>query len=148
MGCDIHFIIEKRFETSDGNRWIGVFDKYETPRMRTDKEPVEKPEGFRAWGRDSVFGNRWYAFFAALAGVRGDGPEPNGLPEDISELAQAIVDEYGEDGHSHSHLPYREFCHRYSVLTGEVFKDADIEYLSGLNDSEIDAYRVVFFFDN
>lgn len=60
MGCDIHCYIE--FKEPGNNGW--------------------NPFGGKTYvGRN-------YAMFAALAGVRGDGPPAKGLPEDIAYEAQ------------------------------------------------------------
>ena len=48
--------------------------------------------------------DRNYTRFAALAGVRGDGPTPKGLPKDVSESTKLYSDEWGLDGHGHSFL--------------------------------------------
>jgi hypothetical protein len=53
---------------------------------------------------------RNYHLFAALAGVRGDGPEPKGIPEDASETIKRALpyDDYG-NYHSHSYYSLDEF---------------------------------------
>lgn len=62
MGCDIHLYIEYRKKPA----------------------PNTIPEPGRRWNSlgGRINPGRNYALFAALAGVRGDGPEPKGYPED------------------------------------------------------------------
>jgi hypothetical protein len=52
---------------------------------------------------------RNYDFFTALAGVRGDGPEPRGFPRDASPFVKEVTDAWGGDGHSHSWYMAQEF---------------------------------------
>ena len=63
MGADIHGVVEKRVRLDGVDKWVAVsFLRY------PDK------------GKE-----RNYTRFAALAGVRGDGPRPKGAPGDMSE---------------------------------------------------------------
>lgn len=84
MGCDIHTIVEIKKE----NTWIGV---------------EECP---------SEFCERNYSLFAFLAGVRNSfntkGFEAKGFPEDMSEKARALEQEWGSDLHSKSFLNLKE----------------------------------------
>jgi hypothetical protein len=149
MGCDIHFVIEKKYPAPDGDRWVGVYMDYVSPPMRKRHEQADPGNHTKVYTRISVLKDRDYGFFAMLAGVRGDGPEPLGLPPDISEMAQLEVDAYGSRGHSHSWLTYREFCNRKALCDASAFEDkGDMIGLSGLRESEYDEYRVVFWFDN
>ena len=72
MGCDIHGWIEAKVD----GKWIAVRE------MKDDTRNYER--------------------FAALAGVRGYGPKPKGVPEDVSETAAFHIREWGNDAHSHS----------------------------------------------
>ena len=76
MGCDIHGWIEKKVY----DKWVAVGE-------------------FRGCGLE-----RNYERFAQLAGVRGEGPDPKGVPEDVSDTAKFHIDEWGVDGHSHSYM--------------------------------------------
>lgn len=147
MGCDIHFVIEKKFD----GKWIGVYSKSETPDALSEKD-ADEPVGtwVQRYRRRMEFCNRNYGFFALLAGVRGDGEAvPLGTPDDMSELATVMIEQEGGDGHSHSHLSYREFCERYALATARVFTDeGSHSWVSGCDEDEIDDYRVVFWFDN
>lgn len=101
---------------------------------------------------------RWYTFFAELAGVRayGDGPypQPKGLPDDISELTKYDI-ELGAWDHSHSWLSLDEFVAAYNraikKCPGHEQKEAHKAEAFGLPywpwDDDVE-YRVVFAFDN
>lgn len=124
MGCDIHFVIERK----EGDHWIGCFS-------------------------DDTFHERWYEAFSRLAGVRGEGPSPNGLPNDISELAKLEVADWVGDGHSHSHLSLKEFIERwYDKKLGRSELDAYCRMLFEFypkDELSLESeYRVIFFFDN
>lgn len=73
MGCDIHIFVEYR-EFGRTGRW-------------------------RSLAEGEMRGDRDYEMFSALAGVRGDGPAPKGLPDDLSSQAfratTLFVAEYG-----------------------------------------------------
>ena len=66
MGCDIHGVLEVKWN----DKWIGLHNY-----------PYSENANHYTMYRD-------YAFFAALAGVRGPGPEANGLPKLISDLTE------------------------------------------------------------
>lgn len=122
MGCDIHGWVEEYV----GDRWVGV--KEITPVGRS----------------------RNYSRFAALAGVRGNGPEPVGIPADVSDTVRYWIDSWGSDGHSHSWLPMN-MAEDTWAQTGPVDK-SNIEpqfHYFGLFDLENKhRRRVVFWFDN
>ena len=173
MGADIHFTIEHR-DPSDGPGWVGVFysDASYSPDMYSksylyDKNSTMSPEEHHRFSDYGVhplgrLGRRDYDFFARLAGVRGDGPEPNGVPPDASALTQRYISRWGDDGHSHVHMTLREFVKRKIISDGSLAEaaksklqgnDPIAEYLGECldDDSEItldDNTRVVFFFDN
>jgi hypothetical protein len=130
MGCDIHFILEKKI----AGKWVGVQTDYFC------SGPAR---------------SRWYGFFAELGMPhRGesDTAEPlRGVPDDPSETARAILDYWSGDGHSHSWLTADQFIAAY--------KRAVEKYKTGTDRSqemfgpyplytEEDDYRVIFFFDN
>lgn len=94
MGCDIHMYMEWRYK---GGEWQSV------PEITI--EPDE--DGGRV--RDLSATGRNYELFADLAGVRGEGPDPKGLPEDVSPLIARSADEWDCDGHSHSYCSIEEF---------------------------------------
>ena len=173
MGADIHFTIERR-DPSDGLGWVGVFysgashspDRYNKSYLLSDKgttlsaeEQIRRLEyGVHPLGR---LGRRDYDFFARLAGVRGDGPEPNGVPPDASALTQRCVMRWEGDGHSHAHMTLREFVKR-KIITDVTIADAAKSKLQGgdpiaeflgncIDDDDItldDNTRVIAWFDN
>lgn len=144
MGCDIHYVIEKNYD----GRWVAVYAKSETPEARPRSDEAKSYDFMAEINRRPVFSSRFYPFFAQLAGVRGEGPDPVGVPKDASELSHILIKQWEGDGHSHSWLPYRDFCQRYTVANGKMFtNNGDLRDLAGVEEDEFDAYRVVFWFD-
>ena len=155
MGCDIHIVVERKWE----GRWVG---------LRTDQGFVRG--GYNGEETDWVYpdiGQRNYAFFARLAGVRGDGPEPLGIPGDASDLTLMLTNQWEGDGHSHSYLPLKEFAERWCVgdeafittMAAERLDGKDRAYARLLDrasigtfdlydDMDVEDFRVVFWFDN
>ncbi len=161
MGADIHYMIERQRLDQDDNPigvWDCVAEKYSTPKLPTSVGVPEKHPSL------PLFGKRNYDFFAALAGVRGDGPEPRGVPDDVSSLSKYIIDGYAGDGHSHSWMSLKDFTltwlrvnrpEEYAKLIAARLEDSSshearkiMSYYSGIDHYELDDYRVVFFFDN
>ena len=172
MGADIHFTIEHR-DPHDGLGWVGVFwsDAPHSPsgyntgyaydqnaNITPEEQRRRMDHGVHPFGR---LGRRDYGFFARLAGVRGDGPEPNGVPPDASALTQRCVSRWEGDSHSHVHMTLREFVKR-KIITGVTIADAAKSKLQGgdpiaeylgdcIDDSGItldDNTRVIAWFDN
>jgi hypothetical protein len=153
MGADIHIVIERRY----GDKWVGV---------RTDEGIPKLGYTDTGWDYNApAVGQRDYAFFARLAGVRGDGPSPVGLPDDASDLSVALSEGWGVDAHSHSWLPLEEFAKCWcadnpefiATMTRERLEGGDVSYFRLMNKASIYAYdgehditdfRVVFWFDN
>lgn len=173
MAADIHFTIEHR-DPHDGLGWVGVFwsdasyspSRYNTAYLVDSNANITLEEahrrmdhGVHPFGR---LGRRDYAFFGRLAGVRRDGPAPNGVPPDASVMTQRVVARWEGDGHSHGHMTLREFVKRKILddnTLAEAVKskpqggDPIAEYLGDCvdeyNDITLDDNtRVVFFFDN
>jgi hypothetical protein len=154
MGCDIHVVIEKKF----GDKWIGMFElgAYQYYGRGAEHELLdERPTWVPCPGS-----SRNYELFARLAGVRGEGPSPKGLPKDASELATAI---YGEldgcsDYHSHSWCPITEYIQHLlateynpaEAILGEgpQLKDPYRYYFGMYAPEEGEEFRCVFCFDN
>ncbi len=106
MGADIHLFIE--------------FKQGDSP-WETDKNHrmlLEDPE--YSYLQDADAAHRDYNVFAALAGVRGDGPDPVGLPNDVSEKIQKESDRWDSDGHSHSY----DFLEEFELKIRSVYPDA------------------------
>ena len=172
MGADIHFTIEHR-DPHDDLGWVGVFwsDAPHSPPSynrsaygNNANTPAEEQrrrmdDGVHPFGR---LGRRDYEFFGRLAGVRRDGPDPNGVPPDASVMTQRVVARWGGDGHSHGHMSLREFVKR-KIITDVTIADAAKSKLQGgdpvakylgdrvNDDNDItldDNTRVLFWFDN
>ena len=149
MGCDIHIVIEQKY----GSNWIGIINSESIPYGTLDPDPTM----------------RNYQFFAALAGVRGDGPEPKGIPEDASGLSRMYIEGRDKDGHSHSYMPLKDFISTWlsvhddvlpivtkEKLRGDTYRAEYNKVVRGLSmntiwtyeSEKIDDIRVVFWFDN
>jgi hypothetical protein len=134
MGCDIHFVVEEEFN----DKWLGVYSS-----------------DYTAVGHKCVAKNRFYSFFAALAGVRADEGDnirvPAGLPDDISDLSLRMVSypdgERDTDLHSHSHMSLKEFCDIYRETKKHLGEETKISDYEIVGDFSEDA-RVIFCFDN
>jgi hypothetical protein len=152
MSCDIHCILERRV----GDKWV-AWDTFQG--HTSDYRKVTDPVG--GYSRPVTTGQN-YKRFAALAGVRGYGPAPRGLPEDISETTRAHVAKWGIDGHSHSWLPMAEAAKIYAATEywrkdeqvadswGKKFPTSfffNIDTSQG-SDNKAEDFRLVFWFDN
>ena len=112
MGCDIHMFLEYKI---DDGKWT----PHKGHRVITeDKGTVNE---FKHVSTIDATG-RNYFLFAALAGVRGPGPDPKGIPKDLSDTIHIGVHQYGNDGHSHSYMSIEEF---EEVLKKCNFKETD-----------------------
>lgn len=138
MGCDIHIVLEREH----GRKWIAVdtFAGHEST--------------FKGWA-SPVATSRNYARFAALAGVRGHGPQAKGLPPDISETAAMLVEDWGTDAHSASWLPLDEAAKIFLATDspngpGEYGRKYPKSHYFGVDeiDERNGKYRIVFWFDN
>ena len=172
MGADIHFTIEHN-DPEDNLGWVGVFysdDSYSpsshnmsyaydrNANTTAEEQRRRMDHGVHPFGRLS---RRDYDFFARLAGVRGDGPEPNGMPPDASVMTQRVVARWESGGHSHAHMTLREFVKR-KIITDVTIADAAKSKLQGgdpiaeflgdcIDDDGItldDNTRVIAWFDN
>lgn len=122
MGCDIHGWVEVKKD----DKWIAV-------------QEIEDR-------------SRNYKRFAALAGVRGEGPEPRGIPHDVSDTVRYHIEYWGVDGHSHSQMSLRD--------AAKVWLETDwapnyhkkrypiLAYIGIASDDCTEDFRVVFWFDN
>ena len=172
MGADIHFTIEHR-DPHDGLGWVGVFwsDAPHSPsgynhtayvnnaNISAEEQRRRMDDGVHPFGR---LGRRDYEFFGRLAGVRRDGPEPNGVPPDASAMTQRCVMRWEGDGHSHVHMTLREFVKRKIISDDSLAEaaksklqgnDPIAEYLGDCLDDDSgitldDNTRVIAWFDN
>ena len=158
MGADIHVMLERKVD--------GQWHLYE----RFDSVPP------RAISRNAIdykfdhyyrLNDRNYGFFAAIAGVRGDGPDPRGRPDDMSPLVKNYCDSWGHDAHSHTWLYADEFCelflkHHMSEQEVTDFTEAQLKgavlrgwewvmnyYITNVpDDADPTEFRFIIFFDN
>ncbi len=146
MGCDIHLVLEKKHE----GKWVAIDTFKSHHRLRPTKDDI-----MDGWS-SPVARSRNYARFAKLAGVRGDGPEPLGIPNDASETTKYLVADRGSDGHSHSWLPMMAAATIFLAtqpidgLSDGVTKFPE-DYFFNASPLDVDDaknYRVVFWFDN
>ena len=140
MECDIHISVERKVE----NKWVCV------DTMRGHRTQPRRNDGYSY--SFPIATSRNYDRFASLAGVRGDGPEPSGLPDNISETTRYFVDFYGGDGHSHSWLPAAEAAKifldtEWSVEPDDMLKKYPAEEYFSIDDG-LDEHRIVFWFDS
>ena len=105
MGADIHLYIEYK---------IGDLP------WKADENHVAEI-GYT--GYRSALSYRNYSLFAALAGVRGDGPDPKGLPSDTSEKVLEAADAWGADGHSFNYNSLKEFTSIVKKVLGNDFNE-------------------------
>jgi hypothetical protein len=142
VGCDIHMVLERR--DHEKNRWVGI-DTF----LGGKAGSYDAPYCFaRATSRN-------YRRFAQLAGVRGDGPAPLGLPADISETTDWMVRDWGADGHSHSWLPAADAARIF--FETEWWKDKEPNafqkkwpesFYFGIESEHLGDFRLIFWFDN
>lgn len=144
MGCDIHIAVEQKTEKG----WVCINTMNHYHRL-------VKNAGDWDW-LSPVARTRNYERFAALAGVRGDGPEPKGAPDDVSETTAFLINEHGSDGHSHSWLELSDALKVFMETEGRKFDDKSsaascpCRYYFGVNEYRLskDDFRIVFWFDN
>ena len=106
MGCDIHLYTEKLRTINGKKQWVCCDHFTFNPYYGADK--YEKQ-----FTHISIYDDRNYSAFAALANVRNDGyiepiSEPRGLPNDVSTYIKNESDYWDCDGHSHSWLTAKE----------------------------------------
>ena len=166
MGADIHIYAERKLK--DGT-WA-MCKTYESQKGTVFDDPRLEPDAYgRLFYRAR---SRNYSFFAALAGVRGDGPAHKGFPGDASPLVREEFDGWGADSHSPSFYSAREFVPIFvehwlteaerSELVADKLDDSSyplvaqvLEHYLGLsvpyddnNQPDVDRLRFVFWFDN
>ena len=171
MGADIHMYVEKRMPS--GN-WVCVRNLNE-PINSTSLHVMYHDRSSSNGGFVSLWElrSRNYELFSALANVRGDGngPEPKGLPQDVSEYVEVEFQGWGMDAHSASWYSADEFVQIYDRIGVEVDEEiplspyvtarmkygeeaATAQFLDDKVSLVIDEeepvgdYRFVFWFDN
>lgn len=134
MGADIHGTVERRRYMDGQSKWVAV---------------KILAHGDRAKERN-------YGRFAALAHVRGEGPSPLGAPVDCADTTRYLIDQWADDGHSHSWLPLASAA---EVFLATEFNPAEhirkypasmyFDYEADVpSHGDISEYRLVFWFDN
>jgi hypothetical protein len=98
MGCDIHLWVV-RYKN-------GQASVLQSPEQEWHEAQGDEATWDRLWTKWRLATARNYERFAALSGVRGDGPEANGWPD----WAQALLPEAYEncDLHSHTHMKVKK----------------------------------------
>jgi hypothetical protein len=131
MGCDIHLFVERKHK----DKWVMSHE-------------VEGPGSARNYHR-----------FAALAGVRFDGPAPRGMPADPSESVLYHADEWTGDAHSHGWFSLAEAIPIFVATEVTDTSEEDRAYAAKWPESyyfnildfdpaDMADWRVVFWFDN
>lgn len=129
MGCDIHAVIERKV----GDKWV-MLNRLSYKDSATDRN---------------------YKRFAALAGVRGDGPKPKGLPTDISDSTKLYYDEWEPDAHSASWIDLKKAAKLFldTEYEGVILSDfaktyPKSHYFNVDLDIRREPHRLVYWFDN
>lgn len=134
MGCDIHGVVERRWK----GKWIAArtLDNVQTTDVKYGRAVASALE-------------RNYERFAALAGVRGDGPEARGLPDDASDTSRMLFETKGD--HTPSWPPLVDAARIFKDTEGTSLKhwsDMPAYYYFGIDQEPLDEYRLVFWFDS
>lgn len=126
MGCDIHVMIERKFD----NRWINV-DNWRV-------NPYKGEEGERDMEQVPVFHDRNYELFSFLADVRNYGNNPcfgfdRGFPKDASEETRNEYERWGSDAHTPGYATLAELKEKASTVKevrreGAVLKEQADRY--------------------
>ena len=114
MGCDIHCFVEVRDRNKKWKKVTGFTNDY-----YNSSDPYCSSEEYK--DSDNILMERNYWEFAVLAGVRNhDGIEPisdpKGVPDNVSDEIRQEIDDWGDDGHSHSYLTAEEIS-KYNINT-------------------------------
>jgi len=161
MGTDIHLYAEVKLK----NEWYCIrnYDEHlETSALTiSTRAPLREGDLSGVWWNLS---GRNYRLFAALAGVRGEGPKPKGLPHDVSAVVRMYHDEWGSEIHSASWATAEEFfsaylavaqvgterMNKYLQLTLQQSRDIALQtfLLQQCSLPQGCEYRFVFWFDN
>jgi len=165
MGCDIHLVLETADCAADGTQgpWTFCHDyPYIPARALRWSEDVIPANGYISWAVRA----RDYEFFAALAGVRGEGPAPKGLPADISPRTVELVSSWGSDAHHATWYYAEEFAAIYGQLDrvraryvadkmrGDLKRSdgSEVSYddwlMEVIGTDVYDKHRVIIWFDN
>lgn len=170
MGTDIHFVVESR-DPNDDLGWVGMYwsdasFSVAPYNFKLTRNPSETDSDFYRRMDSCVhsFGRlrrRDYGFFGRLAGVREDGPAPNGVPNDASAMTSRCLNRWEGDAHSHGHMPLRDFIRLKIMGYGTLAEAAKTklagrdpieefltEHYDGSDFTLDENTRVIFWFDN
>lgn len=123
MGCDIHWILERR----GGGRWFGVESKshwYSDDTLwKNFDETMKKPQ-YKLGGRN-------YDLFTSLSNVRGSGKAiaTDGIPSDASKATLQEKAAWRSDGHSWGFLSGRKILSKLKNPTVGYWAEAALELL-------------------
>lgn len=123
MSCGIHGWIEVKVK----DKWIAVREIKDTSQN--------------------------YSRFSALASVRGEGRAPKGVPDDVSDTCQYLIELYKPIAHSHSYMSISEAANIWFSTDDEKpdsfsNKYRESHYLGYSSEFHKDAdARIVFWFD-
>jgi hypothetical protein len=141
MGCDIHGLVERKVN----GKWIC----WRTLNPVHTSRPDEHGSSFASPAALS----RNYERFAALAGVRGDGPDARGLPDDATDTATHLFET--EEGHTPSWLPLQEATDIFLATERYDLREFDRKYpayyyfgVESESDGPLSDFRLVFWFDS
>lgn len=139
-------------EQKHNNKWVGINDFSHVPAAAVNsygENGEERPYGYfwKVEGRN-------YRLFAALASVRGEGHPAKGIPDDVSDLTQLRLDDWGSDGHSHSWDYLEDVLGIFAAhLLPENILDANrvdktLELFGNPDRVDLEDLRIVYWFDN
>ena len=144
MGTDIHIVVEQR--TSNG--WVAVgtlAGHFMFPHLTDGARHVS----LNVCTPIALVRN--YRRFAALAGVRGEGPEARGFPSDASVTARLLWERDSEHYQKASYLALCDAIEVFKTTEDEVVRDHifDPEWVYfNVDESEVEIHRIVFWFDD
>jgi len=171
MGCDIHVHLERKVTIPsrgiDCWQTVNQFTGIPVEGMLNVPPELSK-ENYGPAHMWSKVEDRNYDLFASLAGVRGEGPHPKGIPDDIAPLTAGWIDSWGGDAHSHSWEYADVFVEKYmehSLPKEVIAQIAELRMNSEItsvweyvldrfihcmptNIESPDRWRFIFFFDN
>ena len=172
MGADIHIYAERKLKDGTWAMSHDLKNFMDGKALRLHMSMTDPNAKYELHWCSPRIGTRNYQFFAALAGVRGEGPEARGLPDDVSPLVAEEAENWDGDGHSFSwysardmvpifmeyHMSEPERAELVSMkvegsnfdMTQRVLEKyigIDVPYGKD-NIQDVDALRFVFWFDN
>lgn len=126
MGADIHIILEQKRAVSHKKvAWVGIRNFGDSFEPSCFSDRFVREDSRSASPMFFTLSERRYTFFAALAGVRGEGPAPKGLPDDISDLARSAHITWGLDAHSESWATVEEMMLAWATVEEQYRLDKE-----------------------